>query len=80
MTQQQNTKRVSCWDCIYLHKSNTRTISTYECTQEDSRKYLKSKGYTYIPELVMSRGCSKFTDHEGKTDKKLKEDNQGSMF
>ena len=46
----------------------------------DSRNYLKSKGYDYIPELVMLRGCSKWVDYMTKDDKKPKEDNQRGMF
>ena len=46
----------------------------------DSRKYLKSKGYDYIPEAVMLRGCSKWVDYMTKDSKKPKEDNQRGMF
>jgi len=80
MSQSQTTRKPSCWNCKYMHKSNTRDISTYECMNTDSRKYLKSKGYDYIPELVMLRGCSKWVDYMTKDDKKPKEDNQRGMF
>jgi hypothetical protein len=63
-----------------MHKSNTRDVSTYECTNTESRKYLKTKGYDYIPELVMLKGCSKFVYYKTKNDKNPKENNQRGMF
>jgi len=71
-----------CWTCRFLHRSNTRDLANYECTNPYSRKYLESKEHRYIPRSVMDNGCSKWESkrHYKPAPKAGVESNQKKMF